>query len=873
MSSLPHKGRSFFQTLLAITLSSLVSLPTLAFDENEEQNKITVTGYHLKRLDAEGPSPVVTYSKEELEKQGVLSIEDFVRTLNFNIGYQDSTQGSNGPASGAVGLNLRGIGLDSTLVLINGSRVADYKGLSFVDVSTIPWAAIERIEIVKDGASGIYGADALAGVVNFILKDDFEGHEVNLSYSDATDGVGSEVQLDWVYGESWDATSLKAVLSVRNEDAIFKADRYPGGTVDQRFRGGYDWRSFSASPPSVFNFASFQITPSPVCPTEDLLETPFGTACGYDYASDIHQKPEQEYVGLNSFISHQFNDDLSGKLEIGFTDKDQFNQSSPTPIFALLAPSFHPNNPYGTDVFLLYRLLDVGARFGTQDIQTSRFVASLSGETDDFYWDLKVNNSKVDTSEIDSNAINSINLQDSLFGAGGPNADQFYNPFGLNPNNSADVIAGFVEQTSQSNVTDTTTLSFIASTDLFETDAGTSSIAFGIEYREESIKQTFSENIATNSIAGRNSVPPIDVSRDVNSIFTELELPITEAVDAQIALRYEDYQDFGSELSSKVAVRWQLTDSLVSRFSYSETFNAPNFDELYTPPSEATFFIYDPIRCELTGLPEACQATLVTLVNTGNTNLVAEDGESRFVGIVWESESIEGLLLTLDYWSFEHNNRIEFVNGNFVANNFGLDPNLVERETPTQPGDPGRLLSVNQTYLNLDKLTTTGYDLDVNYRWQNELGEWLVGWNINMIDSYEIQDDFDIANNRNEYVGTADFIPLPEFRTSLQLAWSSEQQSLSLLVSTIDGFEDRTNKLLPGTNTVGDIPHFVSSWTTLNINYQYDFTADFPVKIQLGCRNCLDEFPPLSVSQEGGFFSAVHDFRGKMYYVQLNYQF
>ena len=228
--------------------------------------KVTVTGSHIRRAQIEGPQPIQVVTPDMVREVGGTKLGDFLPYVTANQGevaFSDLKWG--GPAG--YFFNLRGLGSEATLVLVNGRRVAGYGGdlaLQF-NADSIPLAAIERVEILKDGASAIYGADAIAGVVNIILKDDYSGFEINGGYSDTADGGAAESSLELVGGTFFGRTNLTLAASWYNQDPLYYREREITATVDQRWRGGYDRRTAFSSPPAPPKISAMSDGPAASC--------------------------------------------------------------------------------------------------------------------------------------------------------------------------------------------------------------------------------------------------------------------------------------------------------------------------------------------------------------------------------------------------------------------------------------------------------------------------------------------------------------------------------------------------------------------------------------------------------------------------------
>lgn len=301
---------------------------------------------------------------------------------------QDST------ANGGASISLRGLGPDATLVLINGRRVAASafaEGItnSFVDINNIPVSAIERIDILKDGASAIYGSDAIAGVVNIILKKDIEGIEVNLGYGDASGTGYDETTANMVWGMKSDKGSASVILDYFKNGTLAATDLGRFGSADQTPYGGEDFRS-SRGFPGYFYVDGVK-TIDPACPPDRA--TPSGS-CVFDYGPYNLVIPSAERVGAIGQFEYHFNDDLTAFLELAAQHNTSEAGGAPTPLdedAGLTVPGTHPNNPWGKDIEIgRFRTVDAGARRWDIESDTLRLVAGLRGVVKDWDWEASV---------------------------------------------------------------------------------------------------------------------------------------------------------------------------------------------------------------------------------------------------------------------------------------------------------------------------------------------------------------------------------------------------------------------------------------------------------------------------------------------------
>ncbi len=632
-------------------------------------DEIVVTGSRLIHSRLDSPSPVLVIDGTDLVDSGITTLGEFSRYLPQNSLVRSESSSVNSSVRGSANFNLRGIGTDATLTLLNGRRVAPYgaqaDSMPFVDINAIPVAAIERIEVLKDGASAIYGSEAVAGVVNIITRRDIDGVTVAGGYLTTTEGDGEEWDISLTGGWSNESTRLAVTLSYFDRAIIWGRDREFSQEADLRSRFGRNARSNFSSPATVFLLDSLQLAMDPACPeqTEFNSRGIFGDECLFNFAAFNSLQQPTERLGLSATLDHEFGGGRSGFLELLGTHRDSTSWLAPPPVFP---PAFvagdHPQNPFGEDLILLYRVLDAPAR----EIETSsdawRLVAGLKGElASGWTWEAALNWGENDSEETSATDILAEEFQAALLGFGGPNGDQYYNPFGLNPQNPSEVVEQFlVRNLSGRESSRELGASFQLTGTLLEMAGGSLQLAVGGEVRRLSLDQDADELALRGELVGSLGFAPLNLEREVSAAFVELFLPWNELFEAQLALRYDNYSDFGTTVNPKIGLGWRPAQSLLVRATWGTSFRPPTFRQLFDPPLR---FVDrsdpDPWRCPVTQTDFDCNGHTVEFEFRGNPGLEPDDGENWNLGIAWEPGSIPGLSASVDWWltRWIHRNR------------------------------------------------------------------------------------------------------------------------------------------------------------------------------------------------------------------------
>jgi outer membrane receptor protein involved in Fe transport len=842
---------------------------------------ITVTGYHLKRTDIEGPAPVVVFDRKALEQAGLNTLEEFAQYLTINLPEHLRNDG----AVGATYFDLRGIGIDTTLVLINGLRIAPYAEYAegVIDINAIPVTAIDRIEILKDGASAIYGAEAVAGVVNIILRQDYDGIETSAGYGVSQRGDAEEILVDLVAGRANSRGSIMFSLGYFDREPQWSRDREWWSDPDFSSIGGPNWRSSWSSPPTLLRYDNFLYEADPACGTDPLLssviEVPWfdlvDEYCLFNYGQYEAQIWGIERLGVTLSGRYEINSDLSFFGDVLYSHVDGETQQAPSPItgsplietYTLVpyVPADHPHNPFGTDGEILARPLDLGNRIYINDSTAYRAVAGLEGAWGDWEWVGTAMYSRNDVEKNYHNMVPQTRFQQALLGQGGPNGDLWYNPFGHMPSNDPEIIDWLRTTATSKDSSEERSLDLLFRREFGSLPGGPAGVALGLQFRSQKLDQWADENLLSKDLAGwlgDHEAGPVSADREIGSAYVEFSLPILDSLEAQLALRHEDYSDFGSTTKPKIALRWQPIPSLMFRASYSASFRPPSFLELYSPVQTATARYIDTVRCEITGLPKDCRRSEYRLEERGNPDLQPEDGESWFAGMVWEPGFLPGFEFQLDLWKFLHWDRVEWYWAQLVLDEGG-DFGIV-REPAEPDGTPGRIILIRETYINTDKLVTRGFDTTMRYGWQTErAGDFRASLMHTYIDEYEFRDTIYYDLNHN-YAGKYRWInALPRNRANVNFDWAMGQHTAAANIHYIGHYENYTNEWVDGVET--DEPMIIPSHETLDLQYSYTFEKFRGAQLRIGCINCTDKDPPLIYSSVNEPF---HDARGRYYYIR-----
>lgn len=695
-------------TLLLSTpvLAMLLLAPApSALAQTETIEEVVVTGSRIPRTDLDGVAPVTIYTEADIDRTGATSIGQLLREIPSVSGGAQTTQINNG-GGGTMQISLRGMGSVRTLVLLNGRRVVSSVSSgagTAVDLNTIPTSVIQRIEVLKDGASAVYGSDAVAGVVNIITKNDFEGFELSAYLGDTTRGGGSRAQYDLVAGGRGDGNNWLFVASTTDEEEVEVADRewaqvplfQAAGDIIFLGSSAPPWgryRGFSEEAAqrdcngdgTVAADASCDLTLGPEYGSFRRFDYFGGDS--YNYAPANYQRQPNHRWSLSLFaetVLDPFSNvgilgNVSGVVEATFTNRESQQKLAEVPLAPLVffgypAPYSEDNyyNPLGVDIpDWRRRMVEGGSRTNPTAEDTIRLLIGLRGELDNGWsWDAYLTRGE---SSRESHFGHVYNLERVVNAVGPTTGSPATNDLQC-VNDSANCVPlntfgeNSVTQEMIDYVTFTTNESFgmeqeilslqLSTPSLLELPAGTVGFAAGFEYRDEFASDAPDSQIATLGDAATGTPrQPTAGGYDVTEAYVEVVVPLlanqplAESLEIEAAVRHSDYSAFGTTTNPKFGWRWRPSADLVVRGSLSSAFRAPNVAELFRGAGSSFPSVADPCSggrigdnvCMDPRVPDEGFEILSTQVRTrvgGNPDLVPEEADIFTVGLVWTPEA------------------------------------------------------------------------------------------------------------------------------------------------------------------------------------------------------------------------------------------
>lgn len=862
---------------------------------------VTVTGSHIKRAQISGVGPVTVVDREAIERSGAISVETLLQRLPAAAGFAGNQTNAywadNG--YGTTQVNLRGLGINRTLVLLNGRRIVNggTGANSAVDLNIIPIALIERVEVLKDGASAIYGADAVAGVVNIITKQNFDGAEASVRYGQTFQGDGEEGAVDFAWGMSGDRGSIMAAINYSESGTVNMADRAPCGLGES---GG---KLVCVGSSSTIGGRAVLANGRRV----NFNQTPGGDGNFFEtYSSAKHNFNSNPYLNavnpikrlsFSTFGNLSLSEDVRVFTELMYTNRQSDQVATPGSL-GLFRPiniaATHPTNPTGQNLLLQRRrLLEAGVREFFQDVNTFRAVVGLEGTLGDAWdWSTAVNwgrNTGVDGS---TNVANLDRVDQTLNTSVCSNAPGAAIPCGdyLGYGDLTPQVLDYILFTTRDNGGNEQK-SFTAnlSGQVFELPAGWVGVATGVEVRKERGWRD-PDSLTVLGIANTNQQDPIAGEYTAKEVFAEVAIPLFEdkfladSLTLNAAVRYSDYDLFGADTNYKVGLDWQVVPSLKVRANYATAFRIPNVPELFGGISEGNLTTTDPCsgwssrspssviyqNCQASGVPVGYTQLGNTVLTTGggNPDLQPEDAETLTIGAVWTPTFVENLTLTLDYFNIRIDNAIQRIDGStklaVCYDTPGLAHQFCQSSNFTRNRLTGEIDFLSSQPVNAANERVSGVDLGALY--QFGIADWnaTLNWDVSYLKNYDVRPF--VGADEIHYAGkiTGGRGSYAQWRSfgSLILArgpWSGSYSAQYI------GSADDINA------SPGDIGDHAPSVTYHNA--QVKFAVNKSMDVAFGVDNLFDKEPPFIQSwTDANTDTMTYDLMGRRWNVKAVYR-
>jgi iron complex outermembrane receptor protein len=905
-------------------LVALIGIATPVLAQTATSERVVVTGSSIKRIQLEGALPMQVITREDIDRAGIVSAEQLVSritangtgadNLSSNVGIQLGTTDRNN--NGNSSANLRGLGASSTLVLLNGRRIAVHgaKG-NAVDLNSVPLAAIERVEVLKDGASAIYGTDAIGGVINFILRKDFAGAEVS-AFADKTSDGGGDIMRGSIVGGKGDLAkdgyNIMASLTFDKQEKLAGSERsfsngfqparglspdtagttfatqtgLAGTAMGATFRTPTDGtQTFNRA-----NLLSFQgkcDTVPGISQYQSVLwgNLGFKYACAYDYGGrEILIQP----IERTNFVSRgifQLNPNHAAFVEIvASTSKanKEFEQLQITTTGTILGAAYPVGGPYYQNlsayvptfdatkpIAYRWRCTDCGNRQIETTTDNYRILAGLDGVIGK--WDYKLGLSAAGSS-ANSNLNGGFYYQAGLISALGSGQ---INPWLLPGQSQTAAGMALLQAASATGAklfggkAGLTQLDGSISGELAQLPAGPLGAALGFDIRRESYE--FSDGSTTVAPVYQ---APFDaefkkVTRDIKAVYAELAVPIVKTLDAQLAVRHDDYSLVGGTTNPKVALRWNPIKQAVFRGSYNTGFRAPSFFQLYGAQGDAPVpgNLADPILCpQRPGDLSVC-AIRPNARQGGNATLTPEKSKQWSIGTALAPA--DWIVGTIDLWQIERTDRIFELTPQQVIANYQSFPGYLVRGSDGRLDGPGGYIRAG--FVNAAGDIARGVDVVLNMNGRLGAAKWAVGLDGTYMDSFRSR--IFTTTPYTETVGKWNSRDLfVRWKHQASFTYTQGVWSGTLSQSYTAGYKDEVPS---GVVPAGFDPD-VKSYIVYNVAATY--TGFKNTSITAGIKNLLNTDPPFTAhnvdfAAGAGWDPRVADPRGRAFNILMKYSF
>lgn len=876
--------------------------------------RVEITGSAIRRsISDEGALPITVVKVDDLRQQGVTSVEGILELLSAS---QSSSPGSNSIGSGTGGAsyaNLRALGSNKTLVLLNGRRMTSFAfDANAVDLNSIPFAVIERVEVLRDGASAVYGTDAIGGVINFITKSNYRGGQIVAEMTQPSKDGGKKEGGSVTVGfgdlekdkfNFWGSFDSRRQQRVRALDRDFAKtgiipSRGVNGNSGTTFPGNFTGSFIvpvSTNFPTGRETRAYNTTAPNCAPPLSLVNPTNANACVFDFSSTIDIIPDTKQNTIAGRVAVKFADDHVLTLEGLATENRNTSRVAPDPVSGI---TINPGNPaYPTGVPNLdttrpinvgWRMVPAGPRTNESNSTAKRAVIDLSGVIASWDYRLGAMLSRSTGNDAAADGYVSAPFVRAQVAAGN-----------LNPFRDATATElAVIQQAKRRGVFgyaagETKGFDVRASRDLFAMPGGNAAVAFAAEVRKENYRFDTNDDVVTNIPSAGRSINHKGGDRDVKAYGAELLLPVWKNVEVQLALRTDDYSDAGKSTNPKIGIRFQPIKEVVLRGSYNTGFRAPGLDDLYAPQT-VTFSSgakNDPLLCDaagraigsLGGVQSRDCGLQPQVQNGGNTALKPEKSKTFTVGAAFEP--IKDLTFSIDYWNIKLRDQISVLPlDTIIANSTRYAANFVRCNTlpiavqntlnrcAGLDNNSPAIGYIIQTNDNIGRIKTNGFDLTAGYNMKlGGFGGLSLSYEGTYVRSYQYQTN--PSDPYKENVGIySDGSPVFKWKHNVGAAWALDNLGARLSLRHQSGYRDQNDPstVVGGPSFYGD----VEAYTLVDLSATYKFNK--MSSLTVGVKNLFDKEPPFSNQSnrsQRGYDPRYTDALGRALFVRAAYGF
>lgn len=866
---------------VAIAISSAIAVGLAiapqgawAQDPDEQLTKIeriAVTGSNIKRVQNEDATPLQVIDEEDILRSGKVTITDVLRDLTVNTGNSSDEQATSSFTAGSASIALRGLSPKNTLVLVNGRRVSNYGFAygtqdTFVDLNALPVSAVARVEVLKDGASAVYGSDAIAGVVNIILKKDYQGTEAHAGIGQATEGGLQQYRAGVVWGHGSlrdDHFNITASLDVLERDRLNADQRkitesgdfrdLPGGRLSGWATSGGNYldgalpRAFEECPEGSEHIELNNFNPSYDGEVCGFNAQPYSTLqpkiSRKQFSAQATYAPSQSFEAFAEVLysyndsSHVFGPPLTVGAGLRAYDRDTGTLVD----IPVELPVGHPDNPTDAPLPFEYTFFDIGERLKSNRQIFNRVLVGARYEGAEWDWELTALQSQSRQREYVDNFVNRFVFEDVL-------ASGEYDFF--TGNNDQALVDSLRIDTRRPGEYELKAINLNTSGFIGQGKYGDYAVAIGVDWRQESMDAGTSEEVLSGTEL-RPAINLIKGSRDVIASYVEFDLPLYEDLIVNAATRYDKYSDFGHAFSPKVSAYYTLAEDWLFRVSWSKGFRAPSLPEIAQSNTISYGSAIDPLDPVAPGTSRG-----FTQIRSGNPDLKPEYSKNFNAGLVWSPS--RGLFGAIDFFQIEQKNIIGSDSTQYLLNNQDLYADRIQRDSA------GRLQIITNRYANQGTRKTAGFDFDLGYRKNIENGVLSLTTTWSRLLHYKqalVAGEAAINGAGNNQFGA-----LPEWKglTQFQAAFTNWHWTLGANYSA--GYDQ---KRVTATSNPGLKPKVDAH---LTYDAQVTYSGIDKTLVIFSVRNLTDKQPPFDPSAGSGYFnSSQYNARGRFVDLSIRY--
>jgi len=848
---------------LAISLAIAAAFPVLA-QAQEEMARVNVTGSNIRVSEKEGASAVQVITAKEMKASGKTSIADVLRSISANSGNSYNEQFTGSFSAGTAGLSLRGIGQKNTLILVNGKRVASYATAqnlqeTFVDLNSLPMAAVQRIEVLKDGASSIYGSDAVAGVVNIILYKEFTGTELTAQWGGSTEGTGQHEKsaaLQTGFGKlQEDGYSVVFSVDAQQRDKLQQSDVAWMRDSDYRNqqRGALAWvptNYAGIDPTQTLGGAS---GPLQWVNYGDISPDKTGKVLAYNPAPYKTLIPGIQRIHSSARATIKVNEDTEAYVDLlySYSRADQTfsapltvnnatrawnNGTQSLDTINVALPVGNPYNTGATPLPFTATLFDLGPRMKQDKVTFYRTLAGLKGTKAGWDWDASVGHSSSKLEETVQNFVNRYAFQTVL-------ANGSYNFFDTAQNSDA-VRNSLRLSTLRPAVSTLDTLDFSASRELWQLPAGPLGFAAGAQWRREKMDSQTSTAVLSGTEL-RPAINIIDGSRDVSALFAEFNVPVVKDLSLNLASRADHYSDFGNAFSPKASARYQAAPWLLLRGTVSRAFRAPSLPEITNSTAVSYGNVID-AKDPLT----PTQARGVTVITAANPELRPERSKNLNLGLVISPTASSSI--GIDYYRIKQDGVIGTESSVTTLDNEAIRPQNITRDAA------GRITTLYRQYRNQGQREVSGIDLDLRQRFTSaDWGKLTLAGQLSRV--LRFAEPLSDGAPLTDGAGTNYFGSIPKWRGVSSATWEQGKWSSTLTWTYVGSYAQSTH-----------LDESVAAFSTFDVSTSWQVTP--AASVSLIVQNLANKRAPWDYSATGFDYTQA-DPRGRFASLKLNYKF